>query len=197
MRSCSPRAWRSRRSRSSGIRCATCLPTSSGRAPICRRTRRSMPSSQDGDTDAVQRRPARRSSADLIAGAAVGRRVGAGAGRDAGVDRGGQRRHRQRHRVVLRRSKLAAPRVVSPSASQQPVGDELQQLRIAAGQVHVHRAAAGPIERLEVAERLRHLEHPERERLLRHRQIGRGSAVITRNTPVLGPPLWSWPVEWR
>ena len=65
-------------------------------------------------------------------------------------------------------------------------------------QTDVDRAPSAGVERLEVAERLCRFQHAERERLPGHRQIRAWlPAVMTTNTPVLGPPLCSWPVECR
>ena len=62
----------------------------------------------------------------------------------------------------------------------------------------VERAAAGRVERREIAERLRELERAERKRFARDGEVRHGGVAETStNTPVFGPPLCSWPVECR
>src|SRR5678815_482083 len=51
--------------------------------------------------------------------------------------------------------------------SSKPLEDVAEQLNVALRQMDVQRAAAGFVERLEIPECLRHLQHPKRKRLAR------------------------------
>ena len=92
----------------------------------------------------------------------------------------------------------AAPHEILP-APRQGLGQALAQFCQASYQlgieVHPEDSAPMSLQGFHVAERLSLLEDPEPVR-----RSGRGAswsllAVIIRNSPVFGPPLWSWPVE--